>query len=209
MKDIVLVGFGGHAKGIIDTIERQGEYNIVGFTDLATARGKSYKTYRVIGQDSDLEKINKDGVLYAFVTLGYMGDSLVREGLYQKLKKIGYQLPVIIDETAAVAEDVQIGEGTFVGKNAVVNADTVIGKMCIINDGAIIEHDCNVGDYSHVAVGAVVCGEVKLGEWSFVGANSTVIQGLMVGNAVKVGAGSVVLGNVDNNCTVYGVWKRD
>lgn len=34
MKDIILIGFGGHAKSVIDSIEGLGEYNIVGYTDV-------------------------------------------------------------------------------------------------------------------------------------------------------------------------------
>ena len=33
MEDIVIVGFGGHAKSIADCIERMGKYRIVGYTD--------------------------------------------------------------------------------------------------------------------------------------------------------------------------------
>lgn len=137
-----------------------------------------------------------------------MGNSRVRAELYEKLKRIGYQLPVIIDPTAAVAENVYIEEGTFIGKNVVVNADAKIGRMCIINDGAIIEHDCSVEDFAHVAVGAVVCGMSRIGEQSFVGANATVIQCVDVGNCVTIGAGSVVLSDVKDNYTVYGIWKK-
>ncbi len=208
MEDIVLVGIGGHAKGIVDTIEKQDKYHIVGFVD-KTSEKKHYKGYEVIGDDSDLETIFlRNGVKKAFISIGYMGNSNVRAELYERLKRIGYHLPVIIDQTAAVAENVQIEEGTFIGKNAVVNADAKIGRMCIINDGAIIEHDCSVGDFSHVAVGAVVCGMSKIGEQSFVGANATVIQCVDVGNFVTIGAGTVVLSDIKDNATACGIWKK-
>ncbi|WP_156032724.1 hypothetical protein [Selenomonas sp. FC4001] len=34
MEDIVLVGFGGHAKSVADCIEREGKYHIAGYTDV-------------------------------------------------------------------------------------------------------------------------------------------------------------------------------
>lgn len=208
MENIVLIGIGGHAKGIVDTIEKQNKYHIVGFADKIN-EPKKYKGYEVIGDDADLETIfSRDRVKKAFISIGYMGNSRVRAELYEKLKRIGYQLPVIIDPTAAVAENVYIEEGTFIGKNVVVNADAKIGRMCIINDGAIIEHDCSVEDFAHVAVGAVVCGMSRIGEQSFVGANATVIQCVDVGNCVTIGAGSVVLSDVKDNYTVYGIWKK-
>ena len=33
---IVLIGFGGHAKSVIDSIEASGEYKIAGYTDIKT-----------------------------------------------------------------------------------------------------------------------------------------------------------------------------
>lgn len=34
MENILLVGYGGHAKSIADCIERQGIYKIAGYTDI-------------------------------------------------------------------------------------------------------------------------------------------------------------------------------
>lgn len=210
MEDIVLVGMGGHAKGIVDTIEMQNRYHIVGFVDNSDEPERTYKEYNVIGDDDDLEVIfSQWKVKNAFITIGYLAKSQIRVKLYEKLKQIGYHLPVIIDQTASVAKNVQIGEGTFIGKNAVVNVDSRVGRMCIINDGSVVEHDCSVGDFSHVAVGTVVCGMSRIGEQSFVGANATIIQCIDVGNYVTVGAGAVVLSDVEDNTTVYGVWKKN
>ena len=33
MEKIVIVGFGGHARSVADSIIRQGKYEIVGYTD--------------------------------------------------------------------------------------------------------------------------------------------------------------------------------
>lgn len=205
MEDIILLGFGGHAKSVIDTIEKQNKYQIVGFTD--KSRDKVYKKYQTIGTDDDLEKIFQKGVKNAFITIGYLGDSAIRKQLFYRLKEIGYHIPVIVDDTAVIATDARIGEGTYVGKNAVINSDASVGKMCIVNTGAIVEHDCVVGDFSHVAVGAVVCGMSKVGAETLIGANATVIQCMDVGNQSKVGAGAIVLKQVPDNTTVSGVWK--
>lgn len=205
MEDIVLLGFGGHAKSVIDTIEKQKKYRIVGFTEIDC--NQTYRGYSVIGTDEDLEKIFQSGVKRAFITIGYLGDSIVRNKLYQRVKEIGYSIPVIVDDTAILADDVVLGEGTYVGKNAVVNSAAKAGEMCIINTGAIVEHDCIVGAFSHVAVGATLCGAVKVGSETLIGANASIIQGVEIGNKVKVGAGAIILKDVPNNTTACGVWK--
>ncbi len=192
MQDIVLIGFGGHAKSVVDSIEQQGKYRIAGFTEKEASVGKKYKDYKVIGMDKDLADLYKQGISNAFITVGYMGRGKVRNQLFAKVREIGFKLPNIIDNTAVLAQDVELGEGVFIGKRAVVNANVCIGDMCIINTAAIIEHDCVIGDFSHVAVGAVLCGECKIGKGVFVGANATVVQQREIPDRCFIKAGTVV-----------------
>ena len=174
VKEIVLVGFGGHAKSVIDSIEGMKAYKIAGYVDCADM--PDYKGYTRIGNDAELEKLYAGGIHDAVLTIGFMGRSRRRNQLYEYMKKIGYRFPVIVDQSAIIASDAVIQEGTYIGKRAVINADARIGRMCIINTGAIIEHECVVGDFSHVAVGANLCGQCVVGENTFIGAGATVIQ---------------------------------
>lgn len=199
MKDIILIGLGGHAKSVVDSIEGQNQYKIIGFLDSPEKYGDRYKDYSVIGSDEDMQKYYSQGVKYAFVTVGFLGKSQIRNKLYLQMKRIGYEFPVIIDLSSVIASDVSINKGTFVGKNAIVNSDSTIGKMCIINSNSTIEHDCLVKDYSHISVNTVLCGNVSVGEGTFIGASATVLQGLKIGNNVIVGAGVIVTKNIDDN----------
>lgn len=198
MEKIILIGAGGHAKTVADTIERLGIYEIAGFVDVKPVGTHIYRTYSVIASDNDLHSLWARGIKNAFVCIGYVGNSEIRNNLYRKLKAIGYNLPVIIDTTAVVASDACIGDGTYVGRCAVINADAAVGKMCIINTGAVVEHECIVADYAHISVGTVLCGQVTVGEMTFIGANATIIQGLKIGSKCIVGAGSVVLKDINN-----------
>lgn len=204
MEKIILIGAGGHAKAIADTIEKQHLFEIAGFIDVGKTGDKFYRTYRIIGNDEDLGDIYESGIHYAFVCIGFMGNSVVRKKIYDKVIKTGFYLPIIIDETAVIAEDVQIGAGTYVGRNAVINTEVFIGKMCIINTAAIVEHESVVGNFSHIAVGAVLCGKAKVGESVLIGANATVIQNVKIGEDSIVGAGSVVLKDLPPYCTAVG-----
>ena len=205
VKRIILLGSGGHACSVVDSIEDKAEYSIVGFSDL---KPSSYRGYEVVCCDDELERLFSDGVRFAFITIGFMGKSQQRERLYKKLKEIGYSIPTIIDRTAAIAKDAVVGEGTFIGKNSVVNSGAQIGINTIINSGAIVEHECVVGDFSHVSVGACICGQCKIGNSCLIGANSTVIQNLSIGDNCIIGAGSTVLSDVPKDSTVYGIVHR-
>lgn len=188
MEDIVLVGFGGHAKSVADCIEREGKYNIAGYTDVKASSDK----YQYLGTDNVLEAVFADGIKNAAVGIGYMGKGSIRQQLYMKLKAIGFNLPTIIDPSAVLSTSAVIGEGSFIGKGAVVNAEAKIGKLVIINTKALVEHECVVEDFSHVAVGAVLCGQVKVGEAAFIGANATVIQCRKIENVAIIPAGATI-----------------
>ena len=188
MKNIVLVGFGGHAKSVADCIERAQKYNIIGYTDLEEHKSK----YRYLGGDSALEKIFSDGIRYAAIGVGYLGKGNIREKLYVMLKQIGFELPVTSDPSAIISESAKIGEGSFIGKNAIVNTEAKLGAMTIINTKALVEHECEVEDFAHVAVGSILCGQVKVGKGAFVGANATVIQCRKIDSYTIVPAGAVI-----------------
>ena len=204
MEDIILLGLGGHAHSVVDSIERGEKYNIVGFLDTEEMQGKRYKDYHVLDTDDALQKYFDHGLRNAFVTIGFMGHGIVRNRLYQRLKDIGYIIPNIIDKTAVISENVKLEEGIFVGKKAVINGNTIIEKMCIINTGAIVEHDCKINSFSHIAVGTVLCGGVLVGEQTFIGANTTVIQNIEIGSNVVIGAGTTIRNRVEDNCMVVG-----
>lgn len=207
MKKIILIGNGGHAKSVYDTITTLGCYEIAGFISENLNSEFDYRGCKIIGTDKDLQNIRNYGIEYAFICIGYMGKGNIREKIYDNLKDIGYKIPVIIDSSAIIASDAKIGEGTYIGKLCVVNSDSSVNKMVIINTGAIIEHDNSIGEYSHISVGTTLCGSVTIGKKCFIGANSTVIQGINIADNAIVGAGSTVLADVAAYDKVYGIHK--
>lgn len=200
MEEIVLVGYGGHAGSVADCIERQDKYRIAGYTDVQ----KRNSRYQYLGTDAVLEDCFEQGIKNAAVGVGYLGREMLRERLYEKLRVIGYGLPVIADPSAVISKYAQIGEGSFIGKGAVVNAEAWIGKMVIINSKALVEHDCIVEDFAHVAVAGVLCGQVKVGRAAFVGANATILQCVDIPSGVIVPAGEIIRRNyrmkIKNDC---------
>ena len=197
MEKIIVLGKGGHAKSVVDAIEREGKYQIAGYV-VNDEKNEEEADYPVIGKDEDLEELFAIGIHYATIGIGYLGKGTLRRKLYEKLKEIGYQLPIICDPSAVLSKKAEIEEGTFIGKNVIINAGAAVKKMCIINNGAIIEHDCSVGEFSHIAVGTVLCGGVCVGRDSLIGANATVIQGRKIDSGCIIGAGEVVRKNVLN-----------
>ena len=209
MNKLVLIGGGGHCRSVLDTALRSGCFDEIVITDQTLKPGTSLFGSAVVGTDEELPRLRDSGFNLAFITVGSIQSTEVRERLTERTKQIGFIFPIIIDPSAAVSKNASIDEGTFIGKHAVVNAGVKIGKHCIINTGAIIEHDCAIGDFSHVSVGAILCGDVQVGDRTLIGAGSTVIQGVHIGNRVIVGANSTVLRNINDEQTAYGLITRE
>lgn len=204
MNEIVLIGAGGHARSMADSIERAGAYRIKGFVD--SRMDARLGRYARIGSDDDLLAIRATGVEDAAICLGYLGHGRKRQDLFDMVKRMGFRLPTIVDPSAVLASDVEVGEGAFIGKAAIVNSAAMIGAMAIVNSGAVVEHDCIVGDFSHIAINASLCGECHVADAVLVGAGAVVLQGISIGSGAIVGAGSVVLSDVQAGLKVVGVY---
>lgn len=203
MKKIVLIGAGGHCKVIIDIIKSTNEYEIIGITDKTAKR--NLLDIPIIGDDSVLWDVYKNGIDYAFICIGAIGNLQLRNKIYKNLKEIGFKLPVISHKTSVISKTTFIDEGTCIMPGAIINSGAVIGKNCIINTSSIIEHDCKLGDNCHVSPGAILAGGVKILKDTHIGLGSRVIENIKIGSNVIIGAGATVLNNVEDNIVAVGV----
>ena len=201
-KKILLIGGGGHCRSVLDTLSELNSFDEIGIIDKSTDTTFTRKI--IVGSDSDLPALFKNGWKYAFITVGSIGNTVLRRKLYQKAKKIGFEFPNIIDSSAIVSRNVQMGEGIFIGKRAVVNTDSIIGKCAIINTASVIEHNCSLGDFVHIAPGATICGGVTIGNDSHIGTGSSVRQQITIGEKCLIGVGSAVVSEIPDNSTAYG-----
>jgi sugar O-acyltransferase (sialic acid O-acetyltransferase NeuD family) len=201
---LLLIGGGGHCKSILDSVLETNCYEDIRIVDVKENIGKSFMGVSIIGCDDDLESLIHNGFTHAFVSLGSIGIPIVRIKLFEKLERIGYQIPNIIDFSAVVSKHALLAKGIFIGKNAVINTGVSIGTGAIINTSATIEHECIIGEFAHIAPGSVLCGDVKVGSQTHIGAKSVVKQQIYIGSKSIIGMGSVVLHDVADNVVAYG-----
>jgi len=189
MKEIILVGGGGHCKSVIDVIEEEAKYKIAGIIDKKELIGSDVLGYKVIGCDDDLTLL-KDKFQYALVTVGHVKTNAPRVKLFKLLQELGFELPTIISPLAYVSKHASINEGTIVMHHTLVNSDAKIGKNCIINSKALIEHDAIIEDNCHISTASVINGGVTVKANTFYGSNATSREYVEVSGFIK--AGSVV-----------------
>lgn len=189
--NIILVGGGGHCVSVIDVIEQKGKYNIKGIIDIKENIGKNVLGYKIIGSDNDLQDLFLS-CPNAIVSVGQIKSSALRIHLFQKLKTIGYHLPIVISPLAYVSKYALIGEGSIIMHQALVNAGAKIGKNCIVNTKANIEHGVVINDFCHISTGAIVNGDCVIGRGTFIGSNATISNGVTIPPNSIISAGEFV-----------------
>jgi len=179
MKKIILIGGGGHCRSVIDVIEQENKFKIVGIIDKPNLLGSKVLGYKVIGSDTDLKKLSKK-YKHALITVGKIKSSKLRKKLFNLVNNAGFKLPIIISPLAYVSRHSSIGRGSTVMHNVVVNANSSIGDNCIINSNALIEHDCKISNHCHISTNVTINGGVKIESESFIGSNATIKQSLTI-----------------------------
>jgi sugar O-acyltransferase (sialic acid O-acetyltransferase NeuD family) len=198
---VFVFGASGHAKVVIDAIEREGR-NAIAFVcdDAADKKGTVVMGYAVIGgRDVLLERRSEAGAGIVAI-----GDNRIRTSVATWLVDNGWHLAPVVHPAAAIAREVEIGEGTVIMAGCVINPGARIGRNAIVNTGATIDHDCEIGDGVHIAPGAHLCGHVSIGAGSVIGAGTTIVPLIHVGCDAVIGAGSTVLHNVPDGARVAG-----
>lgn len=200
---IVVWGAGGHARVVAQSLRRQGRWQLHGFIDdLKPGRAQeAFAGSVVLGGRGALVDAQGNGV--GDLALAF-GNNAARLALGAQYHALGWRFPTIIDRQAIVADDVVLGDGSYVAAGAVVQPGARIGAQVIINTGAIVEHDCRVGDGAHICPRACLAGHAEVGRGAWVGAGALVRDGAKVGAGAFVGIGALVVADVEPGWMVYG-----
>jgi sugar O-acyltransferase (sialic acid O-acetyltransferase NeuD family) len=190
---IILIGAGGHCRSCIDVIEMEGRFTVAGVVDRPDSGIVSVLGYPVLGVDSDLSNLRKQ-YAFALVAVGQIKSPTVRIQLFERLKSLGFELPIIQSSRAYVSKHAKVGAGTIVMHDALINTGASVGENCIINSKALIEHDAIVGSHCHISTGAIVNGEVSIGARTFFGSHAVSVHGVSIPEESFVRAGSLERG---------------
>ena len=199
MNKLIIVGAGGHGKVVADAAFAMQKWEKICFLD---NHETSCNGRLVIGEFSDLSsELKKD---FADVVVA-VGDNYMRAELLLKIKKLGFNLPVVVHPYSWISGFAEIEAGSFISAGVVINANAKVGFGSIINTSAVIEHDCIIDEYVHISPNVALAGKVVVGKNSWIGVGANVIEGMQIGKNVIIGAGSVVINNIIDNVVVVGV----
>jgi sugar O-acyltransferase (sialic acid O-acetyltransferase NeuD family) len=192
MKEILLIGGGGHCKSVIDVIECEGKFQIAGIIDKADLIENNVLGCPVIGDDSDLDDLVKI-YSYAIITIGQIKSPEPRKSLFNLAKKAGFIMPSVISPRAYISKHALIGDGVVVMHGAIINANASIGDNCIINSKALIEHDSKVSENCHISTNVTINGGVLVNSGCFVGSGAIIKESIVIAENSFIKAGSIVI----------------
>lgn len=199
MKNLIIVGAGGYAKSVLDSIDYM-NFNMVGYIDDIKPIGEIHQGYPILG--NDLEGIDDPNNYVYFIAIG---NNQKRKKWFIRLKESNLSLINVIDKSALVSRAAKLGEGCFVGKLAILNHGCSVGDNCVINTRALIEHGCVIDCHVNVSTNSTLNGDVICKEGSFIGSGSVVNGQLTIGKWALVGAGAVVINDIEDKYIVAGV----
>ncbi len=207
-RPIIIVGAGGHAKVVIDTLLASSS-EIIGATDSNPEKiDTRILGLPVIGTDEVILQYNPEAI-YLANGIGSVGLPAIRMKIFNYFKRLGYSFISLRHPSAVVGLDVVAAEGTQIMAGAIIQPGCRIGLNAIINTGTLIDHDCVIGSHVHLAPGATLSGGVSMEDGVHIGAGAVLIQGIQIGKNSMVGAGAVVVKNVPENTKVIGVPARE
>jgi sugar O-acyltransferase (sialic acid O-acetyltransferase NeuD family) len=181
-----LVGYGGHAKEVM----AQMGVKLTCFVD---------DKYVVEGTRPLSEFDPKEYVLMVAVA-----DSKNRFDITQRLPKETKYFTWVHPTVLIMDDNIEIGEGSFVGAYSILTTNIKIGKHAILNRSNHIGHDCEIGDYFSAMPGAIVSGNVKIYDCVYMGSNSSIREKLSIHSLCTVGMNAGVVKNITEFGTYVG-----
>jgi sugar O-acyltransferase (sialic acid O-acetyltransferase NeuD family) len=182
-----LVGYGGHAREVMT----QMGLNLTCFVD---DRYVTNETQPISSFDPK-----------KYVLMVAVADSEDRFNIIQRLPKETKFFSFIHPTALIMGDDIQIGEGSFIGANSILTTNIKIGKHAILNRGNQIGHDCVIGDYFSAMPGAIVSGNVMIGDFVYMGNNSSIKEKLSVHKHSTIGMNGAVVKDIIEMGTYVGV----
>jgi len=181
-----LIGYGGHAREVMAQMGTQ----IPCFVD------DQYLT------EDTLPLSSFDPTKYEVIVA--VGSSKDRYDIVQKLPK-NTKYFTFIHSTALLMNNVEIGEGSFIGAYSILTTNIKIGKHALLNRGNHIGHDTIIGDYFSAMPGAIVSGNVTIYDLVYMGTNSSIKEKTSTHSLSTIGSNATVVKHINEPGIYVGV----
>lgn len=157
---------------------------------------------------NELPRFYAPATHFFLAATNYNQHNALRKRFYLEAKALGYSPASYVSSRAFVWRNCRIGEHSFIFEDNTLQPFSQIGNNVVLWSGNHIGHHSTIKDHTFVSSHVVISGAVVVGEACFVGVNATISNTVSIGDNCVIGAGALVLGDVPNDQTVVGLWKR-
>jgi sugar O-acyltransferase (sialic acid O-acetyltransferase NeuD family) len=183
---LALFGYGGHAREVATQINEPVEF----FVD------DEYSNEHA----KPISSFNPEKYLIMIA----VADSKQRKRIVETLPNETKYFTFIHPTALTMGEDIEIGEGSFIGAYSILTTNIRIGKHGILNRGNQIGHDCIIGDYFSAMPGSIVSGNVTINDLVYMGNNSSIREKLSVHSLSTIGMNSAVVKHIEETGVYVG-----
>jgi len=180
-----LIGYGGHAREVM----MQMGVELICFVD------DEY----VCKKTKPISEFNPK----KYKAMVAIGDPKKRFEIIQKLPKETKYF-TFIHPTTIIGDDVEVGEGSFIGAYSILTTNIKLGKHSLLNRSCHIGHDCVVGNFISMMPGSILSGNVTIKDNVYIGTNSSVREQISICNDVTIGLNSGVVKDINESGTYVG-----
>ncbi len=199
--NIIIIGAGGHSKILIDILEENNEFKIVGLLDdNKITHGRYVLDYKILG---NVESINNYDPKNTRFVLS-IGNNQVRRKLFNKITSLGYVPENVISKNAIISKYAKLGNGLVINAGVNIHPDVNIQDNVIIGMNATISHDTVVENDVHISPGVHLTGSVYVETGSDIGTGTVVIPSVRIGRDSIIGAGAVVTKDIESYSVAVG-----
>ena len=147
IRKIIILGAGGHAKVLVDTLQHY-DFEVVAIA--APHKSDSQALNRIKYLANDDEVLQHSATEVALVNaIGSTLDTKRRYETFHKFKIHGYHFVSLLHPSSNISQmDMEIAEGFQAMAGSIVNASVSIGENVLVNTQAVVEHGRS-RQYSH------------------------------------------------------------
>ena len=111
-RKVIVVGAGGHARVILSLLSYRPEFELVGIIDRTPDTiGEVIGSANIVASFDQLAGLYEQGIQAVALALG---DNAERAAMFEKLRRMGFDVLSLIHPQAIVERDVRLGEGTVI-----------------------------------------------------------------------------------------------
>ena len=178
---ILVIGSSGHAKVVLDILEKEGRFRVVGLIDSFRPAGETSFGYEILGSEAELAALARTHAVRGCLVA--VGDNWKRSLVVENVRAFAPELEFItaVHPSAQIARGVTVGRGVAIMAGAVINSDCRVGDFCLINTNASLDHDGVMDDFSSLAPNATAGGNVQIGAFSAVSLGASIVHRRRVG----------------------------